>query len=287
MNFHSENRANRMKRLGEIGQKCHFGAKFWPKMRLFAQNPKLLLFDHYWSPTSWNVSKKSNERFSRKSPNGRTWIRRSQSGSAGGPTSAHCSKVPHQKQTLRKNIEKTREKWATMWPPKKMTNLPNMRFHYFLAQNQISGGFIAPFGQKHTKLLFMKRGVWPPKGQDQKRPPKLVQKYSTHPHGSYEVLTLTIGPFLNALSTFLTLFDKKGYLGVFFTFPGVPLGGTKKIILEMIALIHTVLTRYKLWQWEHISARYQLFCHFEWFFYMTWPPENDKKLPKLSEPDFC
>ena len=46
-----------------------------------------------------------------------------------------------------------------------MKNLPNqapkenilIRFHYFLAKKQISGGFIAPFGPKTSKTAFEPR----------------------------------------------------------------------------------------------------------------------------------
>ena len=63
-----------MKRFGEKGPKGHFWAKmakFWPKMAktgFFGQKLKSSHFDHYWCPTSWEVSEKTNEAFSRKTP---------------------------------------------------------------------------------------------------------------------------------------------------------------------------------------------------------------------------
>ena len=54
-------------------------------------------------------------------------------------------------------------------------------------------------------------GGAPQKGQKEKKP----EKDSTHPYGSYEVLTLIIGPFFGALLlTYLTFFDQnRGIFG--------------------------------------------------------------------------
>ena len=75
--FHSENQANLMNGFLSNGPKGHFWAKmakFGPKVAkmtktgFFGQKLKSSHFDHYWCPTSWEVSEKSNEAFSRKTP---------------------------------------------------------------------------------------------------------------------------------------------------------------------------------------------------------------------------